>query len=60
MFDGVEVFSATVAVEREKLGARVTRWLDEHGDKEVVEKEVRQSSDNSHHCLTILLFWRHR
>lgn len=60
MFEGVEVFSATVAVEREKLGQRVTRWVQEHPDREVIEKEVKQSSDSSHHCLTIILYWRHR
>ena len=60
MFEGIEVFSATVAVERDRLGARVTRWIQENSDKEVVEKEVKQSSDSSHHCLTILLYWRSR
>ena len=60
MFEGIEVFSATVAVERDRLGARVTRWIHENSDKEVVEKEVKQSSDSSHHCLTILLYWRSR
>jgi|TARA_B000000609_G_C23945630_1_gene226037 hypothetical protein len=60
VFDGVEVFSGTVAIERERLGKRVTRWMQENSDKEVVEKEVKQSSDSSHHCLTIILYWRHR
>ena len=39
VFDGVEVFSGTVAIERERLGKRVTRWMQENSDKEVVEKE---------------------
>ena len=59
MFEGVEVFSATVAVERERLGERVTQWMRANRHQKVVlEKEVKQSSDSSHHCLTILLYWR--
>lgn len=58
MYDGLEVFSATLASEREKIGTRVTRFLAEHPDLEVVNTEVRQSSDASHHCLSVLLFWK--
>ena len=44
----------------EKIGERVTRFLIEHPDLMVVNTEVRQSSDSSHHCLTVLVFWRRR
>lgn len=60
VFDGLDVFCATLASEREKIGERVTRFLIEHPDLEVVRTEVRQSSDSSHHCLTVLVFWRRR
>jgi hypothetical protein len=57
-FDGVKVFTATKAREREELGDTITEWLDQHPDREVVDKVVTQSSDNEFHCLTITLFWR--
>jgi hypothetical protein len=59
-FTGVKVFSATKAKEREELGEHVTRWLRSNADLEVVDREVRQSSDNEFHCLTIVLFYRER
>ena len=43
MYDGLEVFSATLASEREKIGERVTRFLIEHPDLMVVNTEVRQA-----------------
>ena len=58
-YDAVKVFSATKAMEREGLGERVSRWLDENQDVEVVETVVRQSSDQQFHCLTIIVFYRH-
>jgi len=60
MFTGVKVFSATKAKEREEIGENVTRWLKSNADLEVVDKEVRQSSDNEFHCYTLVLFYRHR
>ena len=59
-FTGVKVFSATKAKEREELGETVTRWLRSNGDLEVVDRVVTQSSDDEFHCLTIVLFYRHR
>ena len=56
-FDGVKVFSATVFRDRDQLGERVTEWLKESG-VEVVDKVITQSSDRSHHCLTITVFYR--
>ena len=59
-FTGVKVFSATKAKEREELGDNVTRWLRSNADLEVVDRVVRQSSDNEFHCLTIVLFYREK
>mgnify|MGYP006921607688 CR=1 FL=1 len=55
MFDRVEVFSATKASDRERLGAEVTEFIRE-SQCEVVDKIVTQSSDNEFHCVTITLF----
>lgn len=58
-FDGVKVFSATKAREREEIGERVTDWL-RSNKVEVVDKIVTQSSDREFHCLTITVFYRGR
>ena len=58
MFTGVKVFSATKAKEREELSENVSRWLKSNADLEIVDRVVRQSSDNEFHCLTIVLFYR--
>jgi folate-dependent tRNA-U54 methylase TrmFO/GidA len=60
MFTGVKVFSTTLARDRDHMGETITRWLAEHPEVEVVNKEVRQSSDNEFHCLTITLFYREK
>ena len=54
--DEVKVFSATKARDRDALGDRVTRWLEEHRGLEVLSAVVRQSSDAEFHCLSIVLF----
>jgi hypothetical protein len=59
-FTGVKVFSATKAKDREELGEVITRWLRSNPGIEVVDREVRQSSDNEFHCLTLVLFYRER
>ena len=59
-FTGVKVFSTTLARDREALSERITHWLHEHPDYEVVDTVVRQSSDKEFHCLTILFFYRER
>ena len=56
-FNGVEVFSATMAKERATLGEKVTTWLRANPQAEVVDKIVTQSSDSEFHCLTITLFY---
>lgn len=57
-FNGVKVFTATRAKDREELGDAVTRWLRQSPGIEVVDKVVTQSSDQEFHCLTITLFYR--
>ena len=57
-WDGCKVFTATKAREREGLGEEVTRWLDSNPGIDVVDREVRQSSDHEFHCLSIVLFFR--
>ena len=59
-FDGVKVISATKAKEREELGEVISRWIKDHPEYELVEKEVTQSSDKEFHCLTISLFYREK
>lgn len=59
-FTGVKVFSTTLARDRDQMGEAISRWLAEHPAVEVVEHEVRQSSDKEFHCLTITLFYRER
>jgi hypothetical protein len=56
-FNGVKVFSATMAQEREHLGERITDWLKGHPRVKVVDTIVTQSSDESFHCLAITLFY---
>jgi hypothetical protein len=56
-FNGVKVFSATMAQERDRLGERITDWLREHPGFEIVDTVVTQSSDEAFHCLVITLFY---
>lgn len=57
-FDGVKVFTATKARERECLGETVTDWIRTNSDKEIVDRVVTQSSDEAFHCLTITMFYK--
>ena len=57
-FNGVKIFSATMAQERDRLGDRITEWLREHESFEVVDTVVTQSSDEAFHCLAITVFYR--
>ncbi len=56
-FNGVKVFSATMAQERENLGEKVTTWIRDHQDWKIVETIVTQSSDEAFHCLAITVFY---
>jgi hypothetical protein len=59
-FNGVKIFSATMAQERDRLGERITEWLREHPDFEVVDTVVTQSSDEAFHCLVISIFYNEK
>jgi hypothetical protein len=56
-FNGVKIFSATMAQERDQLGEKVTHWIAGHKGFEIVDKIVTQSSDEAFHCLAITLFY---
>ena len=56
-FNGVKIFSATMAQERDRLGDRLTQWMREHPDHEIVDTVVTQSSDEAFHCLAITVFY---
>ena len=56
-FNGVKVFSATMAPDRDGLGDKVTNWLRNHPGVEIVDTIVTQSSDEAFHCLAITLFY---
>lgn len=57
-YQGVKVFSATKARDRDDLGTKVTEWLRQNPKVVLVDKVVKQSSDNEFHCLSITLFYR--
>ena len=59
-FVGVKVFSATMQLDRDRLGDRVEHWMGQHPDLEVVDYTTTQSSDRAFHCLSIVLFYRKR
>ena len=56
-FNGVKIFSATMAQDRDRLGERITDWIRENPDFEIVDTVVTQSSDEAFHCLVISLFY---
>jgi hypothetical protein len=58
LYNGVKVFSATKAREREMLGERITEWIESMGKIEIVDTTVTQSSDREFHCLTVTIFYR--
>jgi len=51
----VKVFSVTKARDRQDLGERVTAWIQENPNVQVVNTVVSQSSDQSYHCLSMVL-----
>ena len=56
-FNGVKVFSATLARNREELGEKVTQWLRDNPKCEIVDMRVVQSSDREFHCISLVLFF---
>jgi hypothetical protein len=56
-FNGVKVFSATMAPDRDQLGDKLTNWIKDHPTCEIVDTVVTQSSDEAFHCLAITIFF---
>jgi hypothetical protein len=56
-YDGVKVFSATKAKDREMLGDRITTWIRANPATRIVDKIVSLSSDREFHCLSIVVFF---
>lgn len=56
-FNGVKVFTATMAQNRETLGEKIGAWLGSDPTREVVDTVVTQSSDESFHCIAITIFY---
>ena len=56
-FNGVKIFSTTMVAQRQQLGETVTQWIDEQREFRLVDLVVTQSSDISHHCITISVFY---
>jgi hypothetical protein len=59
-FDGVKVFSTTLARDRDALSERITSWIQANPHLDIVDKVVTQSSDKEFHCLTFTFFYRER
>jgi hypothetical protein len=57
-FNGVKIFSATMAKGRDALGEQVTEWLSSAPNREVVDTVITQSSDEAFHCIAITIFYR--
>lgn len=56
-FEGIKVFSATMARDRSALGEKITEWMTSNKSKKIVDKDVLQSSDSEFHCITIVLYY---
>jgi hypothetical protein len=56
-YDGVKVFSATKAKDRDVLGDRITTWIRANPATRIVDKIVSLSSDREFHCLSIVVFF---
>ncbi len=57
-FNSVKVFSATTFDDRLHLGEKITKWIKEHQAVKIVDKVVLQSSDQSFHCITVVIFYQ--
>jgi hypothetical protein len=57
-FNSVKVFTATKFRDRDVLGEKITSWLAANPSVLIVDRIVRQSSDSTFHCLSIVLFLR--
>jgi hypothetical protein len=53
----VKVFSATMMVDRQRLGETVTAWLAANSHVAISDVVVTQSSDAQFHCVAIIVFY---
>lgn len=58
LLNGIKVFSATMVHDRQILGERVTDWMREHSQHEILDVVITQSSDSAYHCIAITVFYR--
>lgn len=56
-FDGVKIFSATKARERENLDYVITSWLNKNPHVTPVDYSLTQSSDSEFHCVVFAVFY---
>ena len=56
-FEGMKIFSATKARDREKLGETITSWMRANGNLTIVDYKISQSSDSEFHCVTVTLLY---
>jgi hypothetical protein len=56
-FNGVRVFSATMIADRSVLGDKVSAWLAQRPDINIVDIVQTQSSDAAFHCIAITVFY---
>ncbi len=57
-FDGMEIFSASKHMDREKLGKNVTEWRARNPTFVITDVRFTQSSDNEFHCVTVAVFYK--
>jgi len=46
-----------MARDRDNLGEKITAWIRQYPQRQVVDAVVTLSSDAKFHCLSITLFW---
>jgi len=56
-FNGIKIFSATMVPDRDRLGDRISKWIEENPKCEVRDVVVTQSSDEAFHCLAFTVFY---
>lgn len=56
-FTGIKVFSATKHRDRVELGESITRWV-RYSHVTIVGAHVVQSSDETHHCMSVVVYYR--
>jgi putative lipoic acid-binding regulatory protein len=59
-FNGIKVICSTMYQQRQTLGETVTAWLEAARARpgfQIVDIQVRQSSDEAFHCTSIIIFY---